>query len=95
MVFDGFWGMDLWLSMGGPSIHNMAGLSQTMHVLGPVVLVVSIYLGIPPCVFVELECVCHLVYCFVESTMQRPILCGWWKWRVGVATCQFCVWQSL
>ena len=32
MVFDGFGEMDVWLSMGGPSIHNMPGLSWAMHV---------------------------------------------------------------
>jgi hypothetical protein len=32
MVFDGFKGMGVWLSMRGPSRHNMLGLSWAMHV---------------------------------------------------------------
>ena len=31
-MFDGFGGMNVWLSMGTPSIHNMLGLSRVMHV---------------------------------------------------------------
>ena len=32
IVFDRFGGMGIWLSMGGPSINCMLGLSWAMHV---------------------------------------------------------------
>ena len=32
MVFDGFGGMGVWLSIGASSIHNLSGLNWAMHV---------------------------------------------------------------
>jgi hypothetical protein len=48
MLFDGFRGMTVWLSMEAPSKHNLSGLSQTIHVhlLGCLILISPTPIGL-------------------------------------------------
>ena len=59
--------------------------------LGPVVLVASIYLDIAPCVFVGLECGLFGTLLCCVGLCEGLFMCGWCKWRVGVAHVNFVV----